>query len=224
VDICDLGTVKYEDALHVQADLLQKRIENEIPDTLIVAEHTPVVTLGRTAEENNIIDKGFFDRNGIPVVSSGRGGKVTYHAPGQLVLYPVVGLGEKKRDIVFYIDFLEKTTARGLNRLGVPAGRINGKRGVWLRDKKIAFIGIAVKRWVTYHGVAININNDITPFARMHPCGESDIRVISAKEWLGRKIDMRLAKKVFAGQVEEDLAGEYESTGTGLDKKLCYSS
>ena len=208
VDICDLGTVRYEDALRFQTGLVRKRMEGEAPDTLIVAEHDPVVTLGRTAEENSIIDRGFFKKRNIPVILSGRGGKVTYHAPGQLVLYPIVDLGEKKRDITFYIDFLEKTVAKSLNRLDVPAGRVSEKRGVWVRGRKIAFIGIAVKRWITFHGVAVNINNDIEPFGCMHPCGESDIRVTSAKEQLGREIDMIEARKVFAEQFEKDLARE----------------
>ncbi|RKY41835.1 MAG: hypothetical protein DRP85_04835 [Candidatus Makaraimicrobium thalassicum] len=219
VKICDLGIVGYEDALHFQDRLLRRRIEKKAPDTLIMVEHDPVVTLGRLAERNSIIDGDYFERTGIPVVPSGRGGKITYHSPGQLVLYPIVDLGEKKRDIAFYIDFLEKTVSRGLNRLGVPAGRVREKRGVWIRGKKIAFIGIAVKRWVTFHGVAVNINNDITPFSYMHPCGERDIRVTSAKEWAGREIDMNTARKVFAGQFEKDFRDEYAEPASkrGID-------
>ncbi len=208
MDIRDLGTVRYEDALRVQTELLEERIAGKVPDMLIIAEHDPVVTLGRTAEESSIIDRGFFEKENIPIIPSGRGGKVTYHALGQLVLYPIVDLAGKKRDISFYIDFLERTVAKGLNCLGVPAGRISGKRGVWVRDEKIAFIGIAVKRWITFHGVAININNDIAPFSRMHPCGESGIRVTSAKIELGREIDMTAAKGIFADRFERDLEGE----------------
>ncbi len=211
MDICDLGIVDYEDALCFQTDLWRKRVEKKVPDTLIMVEHEPVVTLGRVADESSMIDRELFEKKGISVVSTGRGGNITYHAPGQLVLYPIVDLAEKKRDITFYIDFLEKTAARALNRFGVPAGRDEKRRGVWAGGRKIAFIGIAVKRWVTFHGVAVNINNDTTPFSGMHPCGESDIRVTSAKEVLGRELDMSEVKRVFAERFVEDFGREYSS-------------
>ena len=208
MDICDLGIAGYEDVLDIQKDLLHKRIDGRVPDTLIMAEHDPVVTLGRTADNGSIINSDFFRENNIKVISSARGGKITYHAPGQLVIYPIVDLADKKKNIAFYIDFLEKTVTGSLNRLGVPAGRVSGERGVWVNGKKIAFIGIAVKRWVTYHGVAVNINNDIEPFKHMHPCGESYIRVTSAKEYLGGEIEMTEVKKVFAGRFAWGLEGE----------------
>ncbi|MFH1552132.1 MAG: lipoyl(octanoyl) transferase LipB [Candidatus Omnitrophota bacterium] len=216
MEIRDLGIVRYEDVLETQNDLLSKRIAGEIPDTLIMVEHDPVVTLGRVAEEDSIIDKDFFEKKGISVISTGRGGKITYHAPGQLVLYPILSLSEKRRDIGFYIDFLEKTTANGLRRMCVAAERIKKRRGVWVGWKKIAFIGVAVKRWVTFHGVAINLNNDITPFTRIHPCGQSDIRVTSAKECLGREVNMSEAKKIFAEQFTKDLEAEYGTKTAGI--------
>lgn len=207
MDIIDLGIIEYKEALQFQAGLVQKRIDKKIPDTLIVLEHEPVVTLGRIGKENSIINKNFFDKENIPVISSGRGGEITYHAPGQLVLYPIVDLAERRRDITFYIDFLEKTITRSLNRFGIPAERIDTNRGVWVHGKKIGFIGIAVKRWVSYHGVSVNINNDVAPFAYMHPCGEKGTRVISAKQVLRRKLDMGEVRKVFAEQFIEDLGG-----------------
>ncbi|MFC1480099.1 lipoyl(octanoyl) transferase LipB [Candidatus Omnitrophota bacterium] len=216
VEIRDLGVVGYADVLRTQNDLLDKRIAGEIPDTLIMVEHDPVVTLGRVAEAASIIDKDFFDKQGISVISTGRGGKITYHAPGQLVLYPILSLSEKRRDIGFYIDFLEKTTVNSLRRMGVAAERTEKSRGVWVEAEKIAFIGVAVKRWVTFHGVAINLNNDITPFTRMHPCGQSDIRVTSAKERLGREVNMMDAKKIFAEQFIKDLEAEYGTKTAGI--------
>jgi len=212
MEIRDLGICGYDDALRFQTVMLRERIEKEAPDTLIMVEHEPVVTLGRVAEENSIVDRSFFEKRGISVVQSGRGGNITYHAPGQLVLYPVVDLREKKRDIAFYIDFLEKTVAKSLCRLGISAERISEKRGVWVSGKKIAFIGIAVKQWVTYHGAAVNINNDIAPFSAMYPCGEKDIEVTSASRYLGHELDMGEVKKIFAEQFEEDLRSEYAET------------
>lgn len=209
MDICDLGVVGYEEALRFQAEVLDRRIKKEIPDTLIVLEHYPVVTLGRLSEEESITDRPFFEESGIPVIRTGRGGQVTYHAPGQLVMYPVMDLSEKKKDIAFFIDFLERTVTASLNELGVPAARVRHKRGVWSRGKKIAFIGVALKRWVTFHGLAVNINNDVKPFSHMHPCGRDDIRVTSARHLTGRELDMTAVKKVFSDRFARDVDFEY---------------
>jgi len=205
MDIVDLGIIDYKKALDVQIDLLKKRIDVKVPDTLIILEHEPVVTLGRIAGEEALLDPSYFEENKIPVLKTGRGGKNTYHAPGQLVLYPIVDLGAK-RDISFYIDFLERTVSRSLAKLGISSEANLARRGVWASGKKIAFIGIAVKKWVAYHGVSININNGIEPFLHMHPCGESDIRVTSAKEVMGRELDMDEVKKIFAEQFAEDFS------------------
>lgn len=217
MNVLDLGIQGYEDTLREQEALLNKRILGEVQDTLIMVEHPPVVTLGRTSDqEKSIIDKSFFEKEHIPVVETRRGGKITYHAPGQLVLYPVIDLGGKKRDVSFFIDFLERTVAASLARLNVPAETFPEKRGVWLRDRKIAFIGIAVKKWVTYHGVAVNINNDIKPFEFMNPCGEADIRVTSAKDYLKVPLDMAFVKEIFKDQFSKDLEEEYLKTCTSV--------
>jgi lipoate-protein ligase B len=209
MDVKDLGLAGYKDVLGLQHELLRKRIAGRIPDTLIITEHHPVVTLGRLAKEESIIGKGYFERENIPVIRTSRGGKITYHAPGQLVLYPIIDLKEKKRDVSQYIDFLEKTVAGSLNRLGIPAMRNEARRGVWVGEEKIAFIGIALKKWVTFHGISVNINNDIGAFLEMRPCGESDITVTSAKEFLGRELKMDEVKKTFVENFARDLSVEY---------------
>ena len=209
MEVCDLDIARYEDVLRLQNELLQKRIADQVPDTLIIVEHFPVVTLGRLSGEESITDKSFFEKSNIPAIRTGRGGKITYHAPGQIVLYPVLDLSKKKKDISFYINFLEKTVTRSLNRLGVQAQRNKDRRGVWVEKKKIAFIGIALRKWVTFHGVSVNINNDIGAFNRMHPCGEADIKVTSAKEVLGCELGMKEAKQVFTDQFAKDLEVEY---------------
>lgn len=206
MDILDLGIVGYEEALKVQRDLLHKRIAGSVPDTLIMLEHEPVVTLGRIDDGKGMIDRSFFEDNKIPVISAGRGGQITCHMPGQLVIYPVIDLAGKKKDVSFYIDRLEEAASIALEQLGVPAVCNGERRGVWVGGYKIAFIGIAVKRWVTYHGIAVNINNDLESFRHMHPCGESDIRVTSAREQLGRVLDMAEVKKVFADGFREILS------------------
>jgi lipoyl(octanoyl) transferase len=209
MNIIDLGIIKYEEALKIQEDILRKRIAGEIGDTLIILEHEPVVTLGRLGGADSIIDRSFFIKNGIDVVHAARGGEVTCHMPGQLVLYPVIDLRELKRDVSFYIDFLEKAVLRALVSLGVAANRRPGRRGVWVDGLKIAFTGIAVKRWVTYHGTAVNINNSISSFEKIHPCGEKDIRVTSARKCLGRRMDMEKVKKAFADEFEREFRRTY---------------
>ena len=210
VIVRDAGIMGYEDALRLQMDLVEKRISGKDSDTLVMLEHDPVVTLGRKAEESSLFDPDFFIEKNIPVIRTGRGGQNTYHSPGQLVMYPIVKLEEEKRDISLYIDFLEKVITKGLNRLGVPAGRKEAHRGVWGENKKIAFLGIAVRKWVTFHGAAININNELAPFRHMHPCGEEGIAVTSAKECKGVELDIAKVKEVFAEEFKKGFIGEWK--------------
>lgn len=208
IDILDLGIIKYLDALKVQEEFLERRIEGTVPDTLIILEHESVLTLGRLSSEESIIDRSYFDEKGIDVLKTRRGGKITYHAPGQIVLYPVIDLRERRRDVSFYIDFLERTVSRSLFHLGVTIDE-NSERGVWAGGRKIAFIGIGVKSWVTYHGVSVNINNSLEAFSKIAPCGEKDIKVTSVKECLDEEVDLRRTKKIFADQFARDFEEEY---------------
>jgi lipoyl(octanoyl) transferase len=223
IDVRDAGIVDYAAAVAQQTDLQARRAEERIPDTIIVLEHPHVVTLGRLTQPSGIMDNDFFAGRGIPVVRSPRGGEITYHAPGQLLMYPVIRLDARKKAISNYIDLLEKMTVRALGLMGVQASRIDGRRGVWVGGRKIAFTGISVKRWVTAHGVAINVNNDISPFTHMHPCGEKDIIVTSVREVLGVEMDMAEVKKVFADQfslgIEREFVGRAareEAVGGGI--------
>lgn len=223
MDVADLGSMEYSRTLDFQLDLLNKRIDGLVGDTLILVEHPPVLTMGRTALMSSILDKGHFDDKNIPVVFCGRGGKVTYHSPGQLVLYPIIDLASAGRDVSFYLDFLENTIARSLRLLGVPAEINDSRRGVWVRGKKIAFTGVAFKKWVTYHGACVNINNDIQEFSLIHPCGESDIRVTSAREFLGKELDMRTVKKIFAEQFIVDFNEFYPPASAVLSESRAVS-
>ncbi len=208
MEIMDLGLTGYEKALEIQHELLEKRIHGCIPDTLVITEHYPVVTMGRISPDSGV-DQKYFDSMNIPVLLAGRGGKGTYHSPGQLVMYPIMDLKRTKKDVSLYIDFLEKTTLGSLRVLGVPAMRDTRRRGVWCNGRKIAFTGIAVRRWVTFHGVSVNINNDIEPFLHMLPCGEKDIEVTSVKEVIGHDAEMVRVKKIFAERFISDMEREY---------------
>lgn len=209
MEVIDLGLKGYMEAMAVQQDILVKRIERRVPDTLLIVEHHPVITMGRSSLDNTILDRSFFCEKGIEIIRTRRGGAITYHAPGQLVLYPVVDLRDKKRDVSLYIDLIERAVTSAFEDLGIPASSGGGRRGVWVGEKKIAFIGIALKNWVTYHGVAVNINNDILPFEKIAPCGEVGIRVTSASICSGRKIDITRAKKAFAEGFARVFAEEY---------------
>ncbi len=207
--ILDLGLTRYREALKVQEDLLHKRIAGLEDDCLIVTEHRAVVTFGRLTGENNVLDKRYFEDRCVDFEYTSRGGNVTYHSPGQVLLYPIVDLEDKKKDVSFYIDFLEKTVSNSLNVLGVSAER-GERRGVWVGGKKIAFTGVGFKKWVTYHGVSVNINNDIDAFLKINPCGEKDILVTSAKEVLGKELDMARVKNIFIEQFIKDFKEEYK--------------
>lgn len=211
--ILDLGLVGYGEALRVQKEILASRIQDKAEDTLIVLEHVPVISFGRLGSDRSIHDKEFFINKGIELVAAPRGGDITYHAPGQVVLYPVLSLKDRSRDISRYIDFLEKTVRNALMEMGVKAERDPAKRGVWVQGKKIAFIGVAFKKWTTYHGVAVNINNDITPFEHFDPCGESDIRVTSVEKEIG-EVDLRNCKSILIDRFIKDF-GIFYRGGNG---------
>ena len=208
LEIRDFGRQHYSDAVSIQEDLLDKRINNQIPDTLVVFEHHPVITLGRISDKNSSFrDHSFFVDQEIPVIHTRRGGEITYHSPGQLILYPIIDLKNIRPDIKSYIDFLEMTIAHSLNLFGIHAGKNGNKRGVWVKDEKIAFIGVAFKKWVTFHGAAININNDVSPFSFINPCGEKDIKVTSVKKIAKKEYDLEKAKKIFT----ENFVKDYEN-------------
>lgn len=196
VNIVDLGLVPYEGSIKIQEDLLERRIADRVEDTVVFLEHPRIITMGRSASRADIKNEDFFVSRGIEIISTRRGGGITYHAPGQLVVYPILRLEDPIRDISCFIDTLEKITAESLREFGIDAQRCAGRRGVWAGGRKIAFTGIKIKKWVTFHGVAININNDILPFEMIDPCGEADIRVTSAKAIIGSELDMKKVKDV----------------------------
>jgi lipoyl(octanoyl) transferase len=205
IEVIDLGLVPYEDAIRIQEDLLEKRASGRTEDIILMLEHPPVITLGRSASRENIRNEKFFEERGIRIVASPRGGGITYHSPGQLIVYPVMRLDPPIRDVSGFIDILEEAAVQGLDDLGIRALREPGRRGVWADEKKIAFIGIKLRKWITCHGAAININNDILPFEMIDPCGEAGIKVTSASIINGADLDMENVKKIFTRRFSEAL-------------------
>ncbi len=167
LEIIQAGTVPYQAALDWQRQLAEDRIAGRLPhDVLLLLEHPPVVTLGRNAHAQHLLQP-----SGIDVFEVERGGDVTFHGPGQLVGYPILDLKDYKRDLHWYLRTLEQALIDALGILGIPAERNPGFTGVWTRGKKIASIGIHVKQWVTWHGFALNVSTDLTHFERIVPCG-----------------------------------------------------
>lgn len=165
LEVRRLGRTDYRDAHPLQESLVEQRVRDEIGDQLLLTEHEPVVTLGRGA------DPAQFAQLGLPVVQVERGGDATYHGPGQLVAYPILALPESRRDLHRYLRDLEEVVIGVLGEVDVTGTRRPGLTGVWIGDKKVCSIGVAVRRWVTWHGLALNLTTDLRSFAQFKPCG-----------------------------------------------------
>jgi lipoate-protein ligase B len=165
VKVLDLGRMEYGACLKLQHELRDQRQRGEGEDTLLVVEHPPVATLGRRGSPDEVFDKS------LPVFTIERGGKATYHAPGQLVLYPIVHLGEGNRDVRAWVRHLEAFVIRLLAEHGIAARIEPDLPGVWTGPRKVASIGIAIQHWVSFHGIALNVSLDPREFERIDPCG-----------------------------------------------------
>ena len=193
--IIRLGRVDYKEALDIQEKLLAKRQAGEIADVLLLLEHPPVLTLGRRGKYSNILLKDDELREkGVGVYEVNRGGDVTYHGPGQIVGYPIIDLNGYGKDIKDFVWKVEEVFIRLLKeQYGISAYRDTDKyTGVWVGNGKITAIGIAVKRWVTMHGFAFNVNTDLESFKWINPCGITDRGVTSLQLLLGRPLDFDL--------------------------------
>jgi len=185
----DLGRVTYRAALAFQHRAVETRARGESPDVLYFVEHEPVLTVGRGGHDENLkLPESEYARRGIEVVPVERGGDVTYHGPGQIVGYPIVGLESLPggRDLHRYLRDLEEAILRVLASYGLEGSRRPAYTGVWVGDRKVAAIGVAVRRWVTFHGFALNVNPDLTHFDLIHPCGIRGLGVASLQSLLGK--------------------------------------
>jgi lipoyl(octanoyl) transferase len=224
-----LGLVPYEEARAVQRSLEAARQEARIEDVLLVLEHPPVYTRGRRTEAGELpMGEEWYRRQGIDVVDTDRGGRVTYHGPGQLVAYPVVSLEPLGGDVLAYVRLIEDAMVATLSKHGVGAGTIEGLTGVWTASgdapaavicpataaalaeevaggqvRKIGSIGIHVSRGVTTHGLAVNVNNDLQPFEWVVPCGIEGCRMTSLSRELGAAQDLGAFGATLAGHLAE---------------------
>jgi lipoate-protein ligase B len=165
LEVLDLGRLSYEETYALQRERLEARVRGDVPDALLLVEHDAVVTRGRRSAEGDTAGVPF------PVVTIERGGEATYHGPGQLVAYPIIELPEGRRDLHRYLRDLEGVVIDALAELGVEGRREDGLTGVWIGDSKVCSIGVAVRRWVTWHGLAVNVTTDLDAFRSFQPCG-----------------------------------------------------
>jgi lipoate-protein ligase B len=180
----DLGRIAYEEAWTLQKELVERRFREEIPDVLLLLEHEPVVTLGRSVRGERLLLPG------VPVFEVERGGDLTYHGPGQLVGYPIFQLDGARRDLHRYLRDLEESLLRALAAFGLAGERRPGLTGVWSAGRKVASIGVAVRRWVTYHGFALNVTTDLAAFQALEPCRMPGAVMTSMADLLGRPVDL----------------------------------
>jgi lipoyl(octanoyl) transferase len=207
-NIVDWGRTRYAQARSQQDELVADRLAGAIGDTLVFTEHEPVFTLGsRVGSETHLVwNAARLAQEGVEVVKTNRGGDITYHGPGQIVGYPIVSL-ETRKDLHAYLRFLENVLIKTVSSFGLEAIRREGKTGIWIGQRKIAAIGVAVKRWVAYHGFALNVNAQLAHFGGIIPCGiaATDGSVTSLEMELGSSQDLSEVKKILAAE----FAGEW---------------
>ena len=193
--VVDLGLLGYEQAWALQKQVWQMRVDEKIPDTLLLVEHPPVITVGKSGKSSNLLlSEAELKRRGVDLFRVERGGDVTYHGPGQLVGYPIVRLEGALAGVRRHVERMEAGLIRSLKTFGVSAGVRDRLTGVWVGERKIAAIGVAVRRFVTFHGFALNVNTDLTPFGYIVPCGIPDKGVTSIARELGREVSMPVVK------------------------------
>ena len=215
-DLHQLHVVTYENGLKLQQKLAELRQRDEIDDQLLLLEHPPVITLGRGGDPTNLLaSSDVLHRNRVRFFETTRGGDITYHGPGQIVGYPIVHLGEGRRDVRKYVAALEEVLIRTVAEYGITASREQGKRGIWVGPNKIAAIGVRIARWVTSHGWALNVNTNLEHFRLITPCGLRDTGVTSIERELGRRVPLEEVRQILAtkfGEVfERDMVPRQET-------------
>lgn len=187
LDVVDLGHRPYREVLDLQRTVRLGRLDGSVPhDQLILVEHDPVYTLGRSTRDASLpVAPDTLRERGADVVEIERGGDVTWHGPGQLVGYPILDLSQHRQDLHWYLRTLEQAIIDALAMLAIPATRNPGKTGVWTAGRKIASIGVHVKQWVTSHGFALNVTTDLAQFGRIVPCGIPGVAMTSVEREAG---------------------------------------
>jgi lipoyl(octanoyl) transferase len=181
-----LGRVNFADALALQEDFVAQKRENPVsPDEILLLEHEPVYTIGRTPDKSSLLGAAHLPH---PLFAINRGGQATYHGPGQLMCYPIVDLRRCGQDLHRYLRWLERTLIEFLAHYEISATQREGLTGVWIGNRKIASIGVGVRHWITMHGFALNVCGDLSPFAQIVPCGISNAAITSIEKEIGKSL------------------------------------
>lgn len=208
-----MGLVAYEDALRLQNRLVQARIEEKIKDLLLILQHPPVITIGKSGKRENIlVPQEILQQKGVKAIYTDRGGDVTFHGPGQLILYPILNLRQFGLSVQDYVWRLEETVIRLLDHFGIKGERIEKWRGVWVKGEKIASLGIHLSHWVSKHGLALNVHPDLNYFDLINPCGTGRRATSLAKilkEELAMEMIEELIVKYFGEVFNIDLIEEH---------------
>lgn len=200
----DLPMVGYQEAWDLQLGLVSARKAGSVPDVFLLVEHPPVFTLGRRGgHENLAVSEDFLRKRGIPLMHVERGGNITFHGPGQLVGYPIIDLHAAGLGVTEYVGRLEEVMIRTASHWGVCAGRNSLNRGIWVGNSKLGSIGIAIRRGITFHGFAFNVNVSLEPFGWINPCGLQGIGVTS--------LERESSRELFMSEVREKLKHEMEA-------------
>ena len=185
-----LGRIEFSKGLEIQAEALEQ-CDRSDEETLFLLEHEPVYTIGRRLDKSSLGNASYLPH---PVFEINRGGQATYHGPGQLVGYPILDLKKRGKDLHVYLRSLETAVIRLVGSFGVEAEFCDGKTGVWVQNRKIASIGIGVRRWITMHGFALNVSSDLTGFLSITPCGLAGVRMTSLSLELDREVSLEEAR------------------------------
>jgi lipoyl(octanoyl) transferase len=197
-----LGRVEFSKGLEIQAEALEQ-CDRTGEETLFLLEHEPVYTIGRRLDKSSLGNTSYLPH---PVFEINRGGQATYHGPGQLVGYPILDLKKRGKDLHVYLRSLETAVIRLVGSFGVEAEFCDGKTGVWIQNRKIASIGIGIRRWITMHGFALNVSSDLTGFFSITPCGLAGVRMTS----LSLELDREVALEEVRDRAAEVLEAEFD--------------
>jgi lipoyl(octanoyl) transferase len=207
VRVYQLGTTAYRDVHRLQQRLQEQRRAGGGEDALLLTEHRPVITLGRSHPDANLrVPPTAVAEKGIEIVQTERGGDITYHGPGQLVAYGIIDLQKMGLGVHDYLWRLEETAVGVLADWGLRGERVPGARGLWIAGRKVASVGLNVRRWVTMHGIAINVSTDLSGFELINPCGMTDVEMTSISREMGKPVSITQAAEAFVFHFERVFA------------------
>lgn len=218
-EVLNIGLTDYEKARALQLELVEKRLRGEIPNTLVLTQHPKVFTIGRTGSRSNIlVPEAKLKAENIQVINAERGGDITYHGPGQLVAYPIFLLPKGHRDLKSFLRLLEQSVIETAATFGARTCSIEGLTGVWESptgetylpswhgERKLTSMGLAFRRWVSYHGLALNVETDLTPFSYMNLCGLVGKRPVNLKDLAAREVSMEVVSEVLVNEIKKLVA------------------